>query len=105
MLVLSSIDIAGLEKAIIALDTDKSGKIDYTEFIHLTIEKKKYLQKENLELTFKIMDVDGNGKLTIEELRKAFEAGSNARTDKFWKKFIKEIDKDGDSQISLEEFC
>ena len=42
-LVLSSTDIEGLEKAIEELDTDKSGKIDYTEFINLTVEKKKYL--------------------------------------------------------------
>jgi calcium-dependent protein kinase len=52
-----------------------------------------------------MLDVDGNGKLTVDELRRAFESGSNARTDKFWKKFIKEVDKDGDSQISRDEFC
>jgi Ca2+-binding EF-hand superfamily protein len=34
------------------LDADNSGKIDYSEFINLCIEKKKLLSKENLKITF-----------------------------------------------------
>jgi len=43
----------------------------------MAIEKKKYLEKDNLVLTFKILDIDNNGQLSIDELKKAFEAGGN----------------------------
>jgi Ca2+-binding EF-hand superfamily protein len=51
-----------------------------------------------------MLDIDNSGNLSIEELKRAFEAGGNKKTEKFWKTFILDIDKNGDSEISLEEF-
>ena len=50
------------------------------------------------------MDVDNNGMLTIDEMKRAFEAGGNERTDKFWQQFIAEVDTNKDGEISLDEF-
>jgi len=49
--------------------------------------------------------LDNSGTLTIEELKAAFGSGGNEKTKEYWEKFIRNIDKDGDKEISLEEFC
>jgi Ca2+-binding EF-hand superfamily protein len=54
---------------------------------------------------FKRLDLDKNGILSRDELRKAFEGGSaTRRTEEFWKLFLKSIDADGDGRITLDEF-
>ncbi len=53
--------------------------IDFSEFINLTIDHKKLLTKENLTKAFKKMDIDNDGKVGIEELKKAFEADGNMK--------------------------
>lgn len=50
------------------MDTNKSGKIDYSEFVNMIIEKKKILTIGNLRIAFDSLDYDHNGSLTIEEL-------------------------------------
>ena len=51
---------------------DKSGTIDYSEFINLTLQSQKILNRENLTKAFNMLDVDGNGQVSSEELKKAF---------------------------------
>lgn len=43
------------------MDTDKNGKINYTEFIASTLEDHVLSSKENLRNVFNMLDKDGNG--------------------------------------------
>jgi len=43
------------------MDTDKSGKVEFTEFMVSTMSKEKLLSKEKIEKAFKLIDEDGNG--------------------------------------------
>lgn len=45
------------------IDTDKNGKINYTEFISSCLENSVVLKEENLKAAFKLLDKDGNGKI------------------------------------------
>ena len=92
------------EKILQKIDSDGNNKISYSEFLNLTIQHENLLTKENLQITFRNLDIDNNGSVTIDELKKAFQAGGNKKTDKFWKEFIKSVDKNGDGMIQLEEF-
>jgi len=58
-----------------SIDTDKSGKIDYTEFLAATMETNLYLKEEKLFMAFKMFDKDGNGKISAQELKEVL--GSN----------------------------
>lgn len=55
------------------IDTDKSGYIDYSEFLSATINKKKLLRKKELKQAFQHIDRDGSGDISKRELRKAFQ--------------------------------
>ena len=70
------------------VDTDNSSTINYSEFLSLVTSKKNLLQEENLKITFKTLDFDNNGSISIQDLKRAFSFGGNSRTDEFWVKFI-----------------
>ena len=56
-----------------SIDTDKSGKIDYSEFIACCIDKKLYLRSERLSDAFQMLDLDKSGKISKEEIKKALK--------------------------------
>ncbi len=43
------------------MDTDQSGRIDYTEFLAVTMERSLYLKEEKLYAAFKHFDKNGDG--------------------------------------------
>lgn len=93
------------------IDSDGSGSIDYTEFIAATLDSKQYSKEHVCWAAFKVLDQDGNGKITANELLNVFsyssEQGSagisdNALSDV--KNMIKEVDVNGDGEIDFQEF-
>ncbi|EAR82072.2 calmodulin-domain kinase (macronuclear) [Tetrahymena thermophila SB210] len=85
------------------VDIDKSGAIDYTEFILATMEKKT-LSKEKLLESFLLFDQDGNGFITAEELKQVLGNHLSQKDNKIWLDLIGETDANGDGKISFEEF-
>ena len=92
------------------LDTNNDGKIDYGEFINAAINKCRLLSHQNLEIAFKMFDLDGNGFISREELKDVFQ-GVEALTsstleleDGLWTRIIQEVDTNRDNLISAEEF-
>ena len=81
-------------------DVDKSGFIDYSEFLTVSMTWNKVLKKEKIQMVFNFFDESRDGNLTISELKTFFPKIS----EKDWKEFISEIDQNGDGDISLEEF-
>ena len=68
----------------------------------VNIKKEKLLNEETLDNAFKMFDIDGNGYITIDELKKTMPLEITSKTG--WKELVSEVDKDGDYQISLKEF-
>lgn len=58
-----------------SIDSDSNGSINYTEFIAACMDKSVYLKEEKLLAAFKSFDLDGSGKISVDELKKII--GSN----------------------------
>merc|ERR1712070_36639 len=103
--------IMGAEEAtriFMAIDVDGSGSIDYTEFIAATLDKKTFLNRELCREAFLLFDKDGNGQISLDELRDMLHGqGSimNSESDETEiNQMFKAADVDGSGEIDFEEF-
>jgi len=55
-----------------------------------------------LQTAFKIFDKDGNGKISLDELKQAL--GGTEENETVFMKMIMDADKNGDGEIDLDEF-
>ena len=87
------------------VDNDNNGYIEYEEFIRACIDKEKLLDDNYLKLAFNFFDADGSGQITLKELKEVFCGGGDIHVSaQVIQEIIGDIDNDGDSQISYEEF-
>ena len=83
------------------IDTDKSGKIEYTEFISASLDKNIYMNEQKLRDAFNLFDTDKNGKISASEIERVLKLGINSKEieDIMVKN---DINKDG--EIDFKEF-
>ncbi len=91
-----------VERIMSEIDIDKSGTIDYNEFLISATNRQSVLNKEKLEQTFKMFDKDGNGSISLDEIRSVL--GNGFTDKKSLEQIIKECDTNGDGEISMSEF-
>jgi centrin-1 len=87
------------------VDPDGLGKISFEEFLDLMSSKMSEKDsKEEVLKAFHLFDDDRTGKISFKNLKRvAKELGENL-TDEELQEMIDEADKDGDGEISQEEF-
>merc|ERR1712217_653827 len=98
-----------LERYLLKLDTDGSGKIDWSEFLASMMSKNSVENETTLWKAFRRFDLDGDGQITKTELKAIFSQNEEAALDdaavaKAVEDLMKDGDTDGDAQISFEEF-
>ena len=91
-----------IHKYFSSIDTDKNGKIDYTEFLAACLEKKVFLKEEKLYEAFSMLDTNHNGKISKEELMSVLKL--EPQNDKYISELIKKADKNKDGVIDYKEF-
>ena len=85
------------------LDKNCNGVIDYSEFLVAAADKETLLNNNNLMLAFNVMDADGNGSISRQELKNVFET-SEKKDEELWTEIFDEVDVNGDGAITFEEF-
>jgi calcium-dependent protein kinase len=56
-----------------SIDTDRNGSINYTEFIASCLENATIIKEDNIMSAFRMLDTDGDGKITRDELKQLLE--------------------------------
>ncbi|OMJ68257.1 hypothetical protein SteCoe_34339 [Stentor coeruleus] len=84
-------------------DANKSGFIDYTEFVIACSKAEMMLCNNNLEQAFRALDQDCSGKISAKELKEVL-GGRIRSKEKLWKKLIDEVDENGDGELDIDEF-
>lgn len=94
-----------LKKLVADFDPDCLGKLSFEEFLHImSVKMLEKDPKEEILRAFRLFDDDETGKISFKNLKRvARELGENL-TDEELQEMIDEADKDGDGEISQEEF-
>eukprot|EP00931_Biecheleriopsis_adriatica_P018158 TRINITY_DN12799_c0_g2_i1.p1 TRINITY_DN12799_c0_g2~~TRINITY_DN12799_c0_g2_i1.p1 ORF type:complete len:535 (+),score=142.81 TRINITY_DN12799_c0_g2_i1:78-1682(+) len=88
------------------MDTDGSGLVDYTEFLAAALDRKCYLQEDVCWTAFSVFDQDGDGHITLEELKRILDNGQvdEALDGRNSEDILKAVDRNGDGSIDFKEF-
>ena len=91
-------------------DYDGSGALDVLEFTALMARLLGYRELPNeqtalLKRVFTYVDIDGDGKISVAELRAVIEKFGLKLTEGQLALYVREFDADGDGLFSVMEFC
>jgi len=94
-----------IKKMVSEVDKDNSGRLSLDAFMQLMANKMAEKDtKEEIMKAFKLFDDDETGQITFTNLRRvAKELGENL-TDEELQEMIDEADRDGDGEVSQDEF-
>lgn len=94
---------AEVDRIMLIADADKSGAIDYSEWVVATINKNQLLSDDKMRQAFDLFDKDGGGSISSDEVKDVLGVGKKF-DEKVWEEIISEVDIDGDGEISYVEF-
>ena len=94
-----------VEQMFNAVDTDKSGFIDYSEFVVAALNENQLTTNEKLQAAFKMFDKDGSGMISPDEIKEVLSFGGTNQLNKATlDAIVKQVDDNEDGEISFEEF-
>merc|ERR1719464_1575156 len=94
-----------IRKMIDDIDKDGSGAIDFNEFLEMMTQKMSEKDsREEILKAFRLFDDDETGFITLKNLRRVAKDIGENMGDEELQEMIDEADRDGDGQISEEEF-
>eukprot|EP00826_Nyctotherus_ovalis_P049524 TRINITY_DN599_c0_g3_i4.p2 TRINITY_DN599_c0_g3~~TRINITY_DN599_c0_g3_i4.p2 ORF type:complete len:209 (-),score=72.37 TRINITY_DN599_c0_g3_i4:103-729(-) len=88
-----------VDKIMNQIDLNNNGTIDYSEFLMANLRHEDITSSEKLKEAFKIFDKDGDGHITVKEIKEVLGGNDEAVAE-----LVKAADLDGDGQISFDEF-
>ena len=93
-----------IDEIIKNLDLAKNGVINYSEFLSATIDLNQILTQAKIQALFRTFDIDNTGKISEDNIRKAFTKFGKEVTDEEIKEIMKEHDTSHGNSITQEEF-
>jgi calcium-dependent protein kinase len=92
-----------VDKIFKILDSDDNGHLEYGEFVRAAIDRKFFLNSNNLKFAFNRFDTYKEGNININDVREVFgKFGNNDEVG--FLHIINEVDLNGDGIISYNEF-
>lgn len=70
-----------VDKIMNKIDMDKSGQIDYSEWVLGTIDLNTVLMEDKLKKAFETFDKDGSGEITVDEIKVVLGIGKKVGSE------------------------
>jgi len=97
-----------LEELIDEVDEDKSGRLEFGEFVQLAakfiVEEDAEAMQKELKEAFRLYDKKGNGFIPTSCLREILKELDDQLTERELTLMIEEIDSDGSGTVDFDEF-
>jgi centrin-1 len=94
-----------IKKMIAEIDAEGAGTVGYDDFLALmTAKMAERDPREEVIKAFRLFDDDETGKITFKNLKRVAKELGEAITDEELQEMIDEADRDGDGEVSEEEF-
>ena len=88
------------------VDLDKSGFLEFSEYLISAISESELLSPKNLQMAFDSFDTDYNGTISLQEFKDMLVlAGEAEENEDLWEQFMSEINSSGDGAVDFDEFC
>ena len=88
------------EKILSVIDQDEDGFIGYEEFLRVSMNQKLILSEENLKMAFLRFDDNGDGALSVDEIKKVL----GAEDGPYFNEIIQKLEMDKDGVITYDKF-
>lgn len=103
-----SVSAAELRAMVSTVDSDGNGAIEFNEFVALLLptdsSPSDVTGEDDLRSAFADLDRNHDGQLSVAELKRALRALGDHHSDEDIDALVHKADKDGDGQVSFEEF-
>ena len=98
-----NVDTNFLKKLFKIIDTDKSGFIEYSEFLASAVDREQIINEQTLKESFDFFDKGNNGLINLSDLKVVFKKFKGFSIEEF-KTIIDDVDLDDNKQINFEEY-
>ena len=94
-----------IKKMIADVDREGRGVIEFQDFLNLmTVKMADRDPREEILKAFRLFDDDNTGKISLKNLKRVARELGETMADEELQEMIDEADRDGDGEISEEEF-
>ena len=94
-----------IKKMIADVDREGRGLIEFQDFLNLmTVKMAERDPREEILKAFRLFDDDNTGKISLKNLKRVARELGETMADEELQEMIDEADRDGDGEISEEEF-
>ena len=83
-----------VDKVMAACDADRSGYIEFSEFLTATVNWGQVLDQKTVEAAFAIFDEDCDGRVSAKELKSTIGGTEESLDDEAWQEALQEADID-----------
>ena len=89
-----------------AIDADKNGVIDYTEWLAAAKDWSGGITPSMIKDAFNVFDLNSDGEIVWEDLRDVLNSDQehDGEVSKMWKQMLADVDSDKDGKIKVDDF-